>query len=94
MVRTGSIFEQDEGAFFALYTIEGIDLGGRPLPEPDDGVPARPVRNPKSVWTFEEPRYLIQSWLKSAIPTVRTPLYVRDNIHVDLIAAAYASFIN
>ncbi len=42
---------------------------------------------------FEEPRfchYLVESWRRGATPEVRTPLYVRDNIHVDLLAAAYA----
>ena len=39
---------------------------------------------------FEEPRfynYLVQSWLKAEVPAVRTPLYVRDNIPVDLLAS-------
>jgi hypothetical protein len=50
---------------------------------------------PNPFGPFEEPRfcnYLIQSWFKGEVPTVRTPLYVRDNIHVDLMAAAYAAF--
>src|SRR6202023_1536869 len=50
---------------------------------------------PNPFGPFEEPRfcnYLIQSWIKGEAPTVRTPLYVRDNIHVDLMAAAYAAF--
>ena len=52
---------------------------------------------PNPFGPFEEPRfcnYLIQSWFKGEVPTVRTPLYVRDNIHVDLLAAAYAAFVN
>ena len=50
---------------------------------------------PNPFGPFEEPRfcnYLIQSWFKGEVPSVRTPLYVRDNIHVDLLAAAYAAF--
>jgi hypothetical protein len=35
---------------------------------------------------------LIRSWFKGEVPAVRTPLYVRDNIHVDLLAKAYATF--
>ena len=51
------------------------------------------IANP--IGPFEEPRfcnYLIQSWFKGEVPAVRTPLYVRDNIHVDLLATAYATF--
>jgi UDP-glucose 4-epimerase len=50
---------------------------------------------PNPFGPFEEPRfcnYLIQSWFKGEVPSVRTPNYVRDNIHVDLLAAAYATF--
>src|SRR6185436_4524078 len=50
---------------------------------------------PNPFGPYEEPRfcnYLMQSWFKGEVPTVRTPLYVRDNIPVDLMAAAYAEF--
>jgi nucleoside-diphosphate-sugar epimerase len=52
---------------------------------------------PNPFGPFEEPRfcnYLIQSWFRGEVPTVRTPLYVRDNIHSDLLAAIYTSFVN
>lgn len=45
---------------------------------------------------YEEPRftsYLIRSWRSGETPTVRTPAYVRDNIHVSLLAAAYRRFV-
>jgi nucleoside-diphosphate-sugar epimerase len=45
---------------------------------------------------YEEPRfttYLIRSWRSGEIPTVRTPDYVRDNIHVSLLACAYRRFV-
>ena len=51
------------------------------------------IANP--IGPFEEPRfcsYLIRTWFKGEVPAVRTPLYVRDNIHVDLLAQAYATF--
>lgn len=44
---------------------------------------------------FEEPRYtsyLMQSWLQGVTPSCKNPLFVRDNIHVSLLAAAYAAF--
>ncbi len=45
---------------------------------------------------FEEPRftaYLMRTWAAGETAEVRTPDYVRDNIHVDLLAAAYAGFV-
>jgi UDP-glucose 4-epimerase len=36
--------------------------------------------------------YLMRSWKEGKPAGVRTPDYVRDNIHVDLLAAAYAKF--
>ena len=50
---------------------------------------------PNPFGPFEEPRfcnYLVQTWFKGEVPAIRTPLYVRDNIHVDLLAASYAAF--
>lgn len=44
---------------------------------------------------YEEPRYtayLMKSWLSGATPSCSSPLYVRDNIHVSLLAKAYARF--
>jgi hypothetical protein len=38
---------------------------------------------------LEEPRfcaYLVKTWAAGQVPEVRTPLYVRDNIHVSLLA--------
>lgn len=102
VVLTGSVFEPDEGAgnapmrAFSPYGLSkgmtwqcvrflgetmGFNLGKFVIPNP--------------FGPFEEPRfcnYLIQSWFKGETPSVRTPLYVRDNIHVDLLAEAYALF--
>ena len=50
---------------------------------------------PNPLGPFEEPRfcaYLIRQWQAGEAAEVRTPAYVRDNIHVDLLAAAYAAF--
>ena len=44
---------------------------------------------------YEEPRftaYLIKNWLAGAIPVCSNPSYVRDNIHVSLLAKVYAQF--
>lgn len=45
---------------------------------------------------FEEKRflnYLITGWIRGETRSVNTPLYVRDNIHVELLADYYAYFI-
>ena len=43
----------------------------------------------------EEPRftnYLMKTWFDGKVAGVRTPAYTRDNIHIDLLARAYARF--
>ena len=50
---------------------------------------------PNPVGPFEEPRftaYLMNNWKAGRSAEVKTPDYVRDNIHVDLLAAVYAQF--
>jgi nucleoside-diphosphate-sugar epimerase len=45
---------------------------------------------------LEEPRfcaYLIRTWSAGRVAEVRTPTYLRDNIHIDLLALAYANFV-
>ena len=45
---------------------------------------------------YEEPRftqYLMRTWFEGKTAGVRTPAYVRDNIHVSLLARAYARFV-
>ena len=44
---------------------------------------------------YEQPRftsYLVRSWFEGKTATVDMPLYVRDNIHVSLLAEVYADF--
>ena len=103
VVLTGSIFEQDEGAgdrqlraFSAYGLSKGLTWQYYRFLSQTMGFPLGKFVIPNPFGPFEEPRfcnYLIQSWLKGEAPTVRTPLYVRDNIPVDLLAAAYASFV-
>ena len=50
---------------------------------------------PNPFGPYEEPRftaYLIKNWLAGATPDCSSPAYVRDNIHVSLLAKAYARF--
>jgi hypothetical protein len=51
---------------------------------------------PNPFGPYEEPRftaYLMKTWLASGTASVQTPRYVRDNIHVSLLAKAYAAFV-
>jgi hypothetical protein len=50
---------------------------------------------PNPFGPFEEARftaYLMRNWQSGKVAEVKTPDYIRDNIHVDLLAAAYAKF--
>lgn len=103
MVATGSVFEQDEGAGHApmrAFSPYGLSKGltwqaikywctilGLPLGKFVIANPFGP---------YEEPRfgaYLVNTWRKGETAEVRTPRYLRDNIHVDLLALAYAGFV-
>lgn len=102
MVLTGSLFEHDEGAgnapllAFSPYGLSkgltfqvvrywcsklGVALGKFVIPNP--------------FGALEEPRfcaYLIRTWKERKEAEVHAPSYVRDNIHVGLLAACYARF--
>lgn len=102
ILLTGSVFEHDEGAGnspLRAFSPYGLSKGltwqyyrfiGETL-----NINVGKFTIPNPFGPFEEPRfcnYLVQAWFKREVPTVRTPLYVRDNIHVDLLAASYANF--
>lgn len=103
VVITGSAFEQDEGVGetpLRAFSPYGLSKGltwqcYRYLSETMGfNLGKFVIANPFG--PFEEPRfcsYLIRSWFKGEVPAVRTPLYVRDNVHVDLLAAAYSAYI-
>ena len=100
---TGSVFEQNEGAgngdlsAFSPYGLSkgltyeifryqamrhDIHLGKFVIPNP--------------FGPYEEPRfttYLLRCWYKHEVAKVSTPVYVRDNIHVSLLAKAYVQFV-
>lgn len=102
ILLTGSVFENDEGAgstdlrafspyglskaftwqIFRYYAqVRSITLGKFVIPNP--------------FGPYEERRfthYLMKCWSDGTIPTVNTPGYVRDNIHVSLLAKNYAHF--
>lgn len=104
VVLTGSVFEQREGAgasalgAFSPYGLskgltydlfnfyckkEGIHLGKFVIPNP--------------FGPLEEMRYtsfIVQQWLKGKKARCDFPNYVRDNIHVSLLAKAYAHYVS
>ena len=102
LLLTGSVFEGGEGAgseglpdfspyglskaltvqMFRYYCARtGLGLGKFVIPNP--------------FGPYEEPRftaYLMKNWLTGATPVCSSPVYVRDNIHVVLLAKVYARF--
>jgi nucleoside-diphosphate-sugar epimerase len=103
LVATGSVFEPEEGAgpeprravspyglskglTWRVIQYWGETLGVR--------VSKFVIANPFG--PFEEPRFVahaVDRWTKGETLEVRTPRYLRDNIHVDLLAKAYARFV-
>ena len=99
---TGTVFEGGEGAGsqglpdFSPYALSkamtarafryycelsGVRLGKFVIPNP--------------FGPYEEPRYtgyLMKNWLSGGSPNCSSPSYVRDNIHVSLLAKVYAKF--
>jgi len=102
ILLTGSVFEGGEGAGsqglpdFSPYGLSkaltahlfryycrraGVSLGKFVIPNP--------------FGPYEEPRYttyLMKSWFTGITPICATPSYVRDNIHVSLLAKIYVRF--
>jgi len=102
MVLTGSVFEGNEGAGtlplapFSPYGVSKTLTASETRHWCDRlGVPLGKFVIPNPFGPYEEPRfcaYLMKQWGSGAMAEVRTPAYVRDNIHVDLLARAYARF--
>ena len=102
VLATGSVFEAEEGAgeeplrAFSPYGLSktltwkaeqylaqilSLRLGKFLIPNP--------------FGPYEEPRftaYLMKTWYAAKTAEVRTPLYVRDNIHVSSLAMHYARY--
>jgi len=102
VIITGSVFENDEGAgdkdlkAFSPYGLsksftwqiyryhaaaKQIGLGKFVIPNPFGPYEERRYT-----------RYLLKNWFARATAVVNTPAYVRDNIHVSLLAKQYVEF--
>jgi len=102
IVLTGTYFEPNEGAgdeplrAFSPYSLsKALTYQTFQQHCREAGVPLGKFVVPNPFGPFEEPRFtahLMKNWQAGKIAEVKTPDYVRDNIHVDLLALAYAKF--
>lgn len=103
IVLTGSVFGNDEGAgsaelhAFSPYGVsKGLTWQLFRFYAHAAGMCLRKFVVPNPFGPLEEPRfthYLVQNWLAGRTAAVNTPAYVRDNIHVALLAKAYCNFV-
>jgi UDP-glucose 4-epimerase len=103
MVLTGSVFEAEEGAgntplrAFSPYGVsKGLTAAVVAYWCSILEIPLGKFVIPNPFGPLEEPRFcafLVNTWRSGKAAEVRTPRYVRDNIHVSLLARAYASFV-
>jgi UDP-glucose 4-epimerase len=102
LLLTGSVFEGGEGAGsqglpdFSPYGLSKA-LTAREFcfycARAEVGLGKFVIPNPFG--PYEEPRftsYLMKNWLAGTTPVCSSPSYVRDNIHVSLLAKVYARF--
>ena len=103
VIHTGSVFEQGEGcgetplrAFSPYGLSKGLTHQILQYWGDHFELPLSKFVIPNPFGPYEEPRfcdYLLRCWSKGDTATVKTPAYVRDNIHVSLLALAYADFV-
>jgi nucleoside-diphosphate-sugar epimerase len=102
VVLTGSVFENDEGlgneplrAFSPYGLSKGLTWQVFRYYCGEAKLPLGKFVIPNPFGPYEEPRftvYLMRTWKDGKVAGVKTPDYVRDNIHADLLAAVYAQF--
>jgi nucleoside-diphosphate-sugar epimerase len=100
VLLTGSVFENDEGigeeplrAFSPYGLSKGLTWQAFRYYCGEAGLLPGKFVIPNPFGPLEEPRftaYLLRCWREGKPAEVKTPDYVRDNIHVDLLAASYA----
>jgi UDP-glucose 4-epimerase len=103
LVLTGSVFEANEGAgstplrAFSPYGLsKTLTAEAARFYADREGFTFEKFVIANPFGPYEEPRftaYLMKTWLKGETARVQTPRYVRDNIHVSLLAKAYAGFV-
>lgn len=102
IILTGSVFEQNEGvgsdsmAFSPYGLSKGLTSEIFSYYSKLYKIPLIKFVIPNPFGPFEEFRFttsLIQQWKEGKVAHVNAPLYVRDNIHVSLLAKAYAFIV-
>lgn len=103
VILTGTVFEPDEGtgdeplrAFSPYGLSKGMTFQFFRYCCYEAGVPLGKFVIPNPFGPFEDVRftaYLMRSWREGKTAGVKTPDYLRDNIHVDLLAAVYGQFV-
>lgn len=99
---TGSVFEGGEGAGSdGLPSFSPYGLSKRLTSDvfeyyaQDLGLPLGKFVIPNPFGPWEDARftaYLMRTWAARQVAAVRTPAYIRDNIHVSLLSTAYVRF--
>ena len=102
LLLTGTVFEMDEGKGdeplhpFSPYGLsKGLTWQIFRYFCHSTGIPIGKFVIPNPFGPWEEPRftaYLMNTWKEGKTAKVQTPDYIRDNIHVGLLAAAYSVF--
>ncbi len=103
MVLTGTFFEPDEGAgsqplvAFSPYGVsKGLTAQIVRHRCHEASVPLGKFVIPHPFGPLEQPRlgaYLARTWAAGGTAEIKTPDYIRDNIHVGLLAACYQRFV-
>lgn len=103
VVLTGSFFEFDEGAgspplvAFSPYGVsKGLTAQVVRHRCHEIGMPYGKFVIPHPFGPLEQPRlgaYLARTWAAGGVAEIKTPAYIRDNIHVGLLAACYRRFV-
>ena len=101
-ILTGSVFENDEGtgtrprAAFSPYGLsKGLTWQAFRYHTQSRPMALGKFVIPNPFGPYEEPRFtqfLIKNWFAGTVPSVSTPSYVRDNVHVSLLAKVYRQF--
>jgi nucleoside-diphosphate-sugar epimerase len=102
-VLTGTYFEPGEGDFGnATEAVSPYGLAKHLISEAFEfyakkfGVPMAKFIISNPIGPLEDKKftaYLVDCWKKNQMATVKTPLFVRDNIHVQLLAKAYVGLV-
>lgn len=102
VLLTGSVFENDEGAgseglpAFSPYGLsKAFTYQAFRHHAPRAGFTLGKFVVPNPFGPHEEPRftaYLMKTWREGKAARVNTPAYIRDNIHISLLARSYAAF--